>query len=206
MPPARSAPLSLPRARGDGCSARTAFRPNRTAPPLTAPRYCNAPRSRACCRTPLATSFPYRLMGLCRASFRVGFQPPLRNVRLGALVEARCDAGRDPGVLCLGCFMKTRRHLSPPQNRCEASCTSAPQVSHLAIAYPPKPMWCPVSRRLLRQGFQEHRAERRPLAYGADARGPLKVARDAAHQVDACGRRSLTADGHDEVDCLLAVR
>lgn len=49
-------------------------------------------------------------------------------------------------------------------------------------------VWCPVSRRILRQGFQEHRAECRPLAYGADARGPLKVARDAAHQVDACAR------------------
>ena len=48
-------------------------------------------------------------------------QPPLRNVRLGARVEARCDAGREPGVPCFGCFMKTRRHLSPPQNRCEAS-------------------------------------------------------------------------------------
>src|SRR5881296_795485 len=48
-----------------------------------------------------------------RASLRLGFQPPLRNVRLGALVEARCDASRGPGVPCLGCFMKTRRHLSP---------------------------------------------------------------------------------------------
>src|SRR3989454_9487112 len=67
---------------------------------------------------------PHLLTGLSRASLRLGFQPPLRTVRLGALVEARCDASRGPGVPCLGCLMKTRRHrspLSPPQTRCEAS-------------------------------------------------------------------------------------
>src|SRR5439155_4603925 len=49
---------------------------------------------------------PHLLTGLSRASLRLGFQPPLRNVRLGTLVEARCDASRGPGVPCLGCFMK----------------------------------------------------------------------------------------------------
>jgi hypothetical protein len=93
-------------------------------------------------------SSSHRLVGLCRASLRVDFQLPLRNVRLGALVEARWDAGRNPGVPCLGCFAKTRRHLSPPQNRCEAPGSSAPQVSHLAIAYPPKPIaWVSRSSR-----------------------------------------------------------
>ena len=49
-------------------------------------------------------------------------------------------------------------------------------------------LWCPAARRVFRQGFQEHRAERGSLAYGANARRPLKLAGDTTHQVDACGR------------------
>src|SRR5437870_3489337 len=45
--------------------------------------------------------------------------------------------GSMPVCLASG-SMKTPRHLSPPQNRCEASSSSAPHVSHLAIPSPAK--------------------------------------------------------------------
>src|SRR5213594_2470747 len=50
-------------------------------------------------------------------------------------------------------------------------------------------LWRPGSRRIVAQGLQEDPAERGPLTHGADTRGPLKIAGDAAHQIDACGRQ-----------------
>src|SRR5439155_472014 len=93
-----------------------------------------------------------------------------------------------PAPRGLSSVARTRVSRSTPLPVASASFASRIfRISHRGAASVTR-VWCPVSRRILRQGVQEHRAERRPLAGGADARGPLKLAGDAAHEVDARGR------------------
>ena len=56
-------------------------------------------------------------------------------------------------------------------------------------AQPVTSIWLghPGSRRVLAQGLQENAAQRGPLTHSAGPRSPLKVAGDAAQQVDAGG-------------------
>src|SRR5947208_5645278 len=135
---------------------------------------------------------PPPLVGLCRAAFpcRLSAAPakgPPRRSRRGTL-----SRGPRPRRALFRVFHENTASLVAAAKPlrgvlkfCPTSFAPCHRLSSRQLA-----IWlrCPVSRRILRQGFQEHRAERGPLAHGADARGPLKLAGDAAHQVDACGR------------------